>query len=122
MTRVTIIRDESSGMSLVEWLDKDDIQQRAKVKTVSILNRSGNQGEMKNPEQGVPYGVDFVHAFSPSVTSKDICRELRRRGLWTSTDMVKNPNLIMGAIQSAYGLDFARVIQLAQEYEKTTEE
>lgn len=122
MTRVTIIRDYDGGMSLVEWLDKDDIQQRSRVKTTLILNRTGNEGEISKPEQGIPYGVDYVHVFSPVVTSKDICRELRKRGLWTAADLHKHPDLIMGALQSAYGLDFSRVIQVAQEYEKTTEE
>lgn len=121
MRSVTIIREEN-GMALVEWLDDDKVPQRNSVKASSLLNREGNSAQVAKPEQGLYYGVDFVRTLRPSVTSKDITRELRLRGLWTAADVQKHPSDVMSALQSAYGLDMAQVIVIARDYEKTTED
>lgn len=121
MEQVTIIRDENN-LSLVEWTDGNGIPQRYWVKESALIDRSGKTAKVKNPHQGYPYGVDFVHAIQPSVSSFDICRELRTRGLWTAADLQKNPQAVVGALQAAYGIDMAQVIAIARQYEKTTTE
>ena len=121
MTEVTIVR-EQRDMTLVEWTDKQDVPQRHWVKSTWVTDRSGKTGKVSNPEQGYPYGVDFLNTLSPAVTPAVICRELRRRGLWTADDLQKNPNVLRGALQAAYSLDFAQVIAIAKNYERTTEE
>lgn len=119
--QVTIIRDENS-LSLVEWTDENEVLQRNWVKVSSLRERSGKTAIVDKPEQGIPYGVDFDHLLTPSVSSHDISRELHRRGLWTASDLQKNPQLIVGALQAAYAIDLAQIIAVARQYEKTTEE
>lgn len=120
MVMVTILREERN-MSLVQWTDEYDVPQRNWVKVSMVENRSGKTGQVAKPEQGYPYGVDFSYALIPSVTSRDICRELRKRGLWTAEDLQKNPELIKGALQAAYGTDLSQIIAIAKQYEKATE-
>lgn len=121
MVEVTILREERN-MTLVQWTDEYDVLQRNWVKVSMVTDRWGKTGRVENPQRGYPYGVDFSHALSPSVTSHDICRELRKRGLWTAEDLQKNPELIKGALQAAYGVDLSQIIAIAKQYEKTMEE
>lgn len=121
MSKVTIIREDGS-MSLVQWTDDKEVPQRNWVKQSMIRMRSGKDAEVDHPEHGYPYGVDFSHALNPAVTSHDICRELRKRGLWTVDDLQKSPQSIMGALQAAYGLDLSQIIAIARQHERLVTE
>ena len=103
----------AQGMTLVEWKDENAIWQRYWVSPEMIISEVDREVTVDRPTRGYPFGDDLLAGFSPSVTKTDILRELRARGIWSIADLKANPNAARAAIQSAYGLDLAQLLQLA---------
>lgn len=65
-------------------------------------------------DEGIPYGVAWETLNFPSINAADVAFELRRHGLHTAGDVLKNPGQVSKAIQSAHArivknvLDFSR--------------
>lgn len=103
----------AQGMTLVEWKDDENIWQRYWVSPEMILSEKDRTVIVDRPTRGYPYGDDLLEEFTPTVTKVDLLRELRARGIWSKADLKANPNAARAAIQSAYGLDLAQLLQLA---------
>lgn len=103
----------SQGMTLVEWIDPSKGPQRYWVTPSMIKEEKENFTIVDGPQRGIPFGDDLLDGFEFSVTKEQLLRELRARGLWTYADLLANPNAARGALQSAYGLDLATLIRIA---------
>jgi len=115
--RVRIVL-RKNGTSLIEWVENDDTL-RGWIPDVKVSAISGNAGDVENPRMAVPYtGTPWRELVSMAATSISLERELRRRGIWTISDLRANPNVALSAIQSVYGIDLAQLLYAAAEFEK----
>lgn len=88
--------------ALVEWADKAGLLRRAYVPASEV---QGDQVSSDTLDAGIRYGVDFEEILKPQVTAIRVAQELRRRGIWTAADVFEQPNVVIAALQAAYGLD-----------------
>lgn len=112
-----------NDLVLVEWEDKDRILRRNWVARNSLVNITGRNAQVRNPASGLPYGVEFWRLVEMKASPKDLDRELKIRGVWTTADAQTRPNDVLGALVAAYGVDLTTFFKALVEYEKalTTE-
>lgn len=106
-----IIRGKNN-LRLVQYENEDGIQCRSWM-TVDAIN---NQVD---PSEGIPASMDFsqfVNFQHPSPTDFDA--ELKRRGVWTTSELIAEPNTVINVLQTLYGPTMASVLQKAQKFEK----
>jgi hypothetical protein len=109
------------GFVLVEWAESGRLY-RSWVMPDMIERDNNRVVAVRNPRAGVPYGIDFSHIVQLRATPDDLDREMKRAGIWTLQDMRENPQKVIGALQSAYGVDFSVIMQAATSYEKELED
>ena len=101
-------------LRLVEYENDDGINHRSWMTLDAINNQS-------DPSEGIPASIDFsqfVNFDHPSPIDFD--RELKRRGIWTTSELLAEPNTVMNVLQHLYGPTMASVLQKAQQFEKET--
>jgi len=69
---------------------------------------------------GVPYGLAWEKATTGRVTAEKIAGALRNAGIWTAEDLKQQPRAAIGALQAAYGLDLAALMEFAAASRKET--
>ena len=85
--------------------------QRATIPTAEIHDE-------KAPDEvlaaGIPYGIpwEFIELH---LKSSDLANALRISGIWTYEDALRNPNLIVSALQAVYGVDLAALLKFARD-------
>lgn len=117
LTPVQIIQ-QSNDLFLVQWLNGDDILQRSWVERDALVDAAGRTAKVEDPRQGIPYGVEFWRLVDLKISSKDLDRELKQRGIWTLADLRARPNEVVGALVAAHGVDLAAIFQAANRYEQ----
>lgn len=117
LTSVQIIQSQND-LVLVQWTDDDGILRRNWVEASQLTNLQGRRAEVKNPNEGILYGVEFWRLIKLKASPKDFDRELKQRGIWTIADMRSRPNEVVGALVATYGVDLAAVLLAADRYEK----
>jgi hypothetical protein len=74
-----------------------------------------------NLEMSIPHGFPFAEALKPHVCegmAERIEAELHKVGIWTPADIQRNPGAAQGAVLSAYGVDYAILLQLAKQFKE----
>lgn len=105
-----LARREQSA--LVQWLDRGEIN-RGYVPASSIEDDMVNTTDL---ELAIPYGLPWAGLITLNATPEKLAHELRRVGIWTYDDLVKNGQGAIGAIQRVYGIDYGRLKQAALEF------
>lgn len=103
---IKVLRQDNN-VTLVNYKDK------AVIIPVSVVDDNFTVDEV-DLEAGIEYGVNWADAFSEDGIGARIASELYRVGLFTAQDVLSRPNAVQGAIQSAYGVDMARVLDYAR--------
>ena len=70
---------------------------------------------------GIPYGFPFAEALTEKIGERMaglIEAELHKAGIWTPADIMKNPGAAQGAVLSAYGVDYAILLQIAKQFKE----
>lgn len=88
---------------------------KRKVEPVEEAEEAPLTEPVEVPE--APPGLPWEKLITLSVTPEKLAEQLRANNLLTYQDLVKNPMAVIGVLQSAYGLDYARLQQVAKEYE-----
>lgn len=97
--------------SIVEWVDATGTH-RSTIPTDSIKD---GEVALRILGIGIEYGVDWADLIGKLQATPEIMREeLYRRGIWTVEDLMARPQEAFGALQASYGLDLARLLQLAK--------
>lgn len=110
---VKVIQTEGES-ALVEWRDGDSTLRRAYVPLTAVKNKTVHGNTL---EAGIPYGIAWADVIGElKATPAEIARRLQEAGIWTAQDLFKNGNAALGAIQTAYGLDLATLMNAAQEH------
>jgi hypothetical protein len=99
-------------MKTVDYTDENGFVQRA-------LLPDGVSDE--DAPMGIPVGIDLADKLEaqgmPFETARRLQNELRRRGFWTDRDVhrARATEEIFAALQSAYRIDVAAIINLLRE-------
>lgn len=107
-----------AGLTLVEWVDAAGLPHRNWVPPYFIVSERDNLLEVTDPEAGIQYGLDFSQLFVPRITSQDLDRELKKKGIWTADDLRTRPNEALAALRDLYGIDLAALLNAVAEYEQ----
>jgi hypothetical protein len=100
--------------ALVEYVDSGGCPQRVYIPRDKL---AGDQCDKSVLDMGVRYGIDWERAITLKTTTRDLARALRARGFWTLRDMEARPNEVLGALQSAYGVDLSALLRAARKQE-----
>jgi hypothetical protein len=74
----------------------------------------GDAVELFDLELGIPYGLDWAAILKPAnPTPADLARSLKNAGIFTASDAMTNPNMVISAILAVYGIDLAAVLTAA---------
>jgi len=111
--QVRVIKVQGKS-SLVQWIEGDDVR-RAIVPTGEIKEGMIDRFVL---EAGIPYGLPWEEIIHLTASSENVARELRRAGLWTGDDVMKNTSAAMGALQTALKTDFAAILRAAKAYQE----
>jgi len=112
---IVIVKSREKKAVVVEYLDDNSVKQRCIIPEESLGDGNVVRDELLSAS--IPYGVDWefhLEGVVGNVTSASIAEEFHKVGLWTAEDIMKNPGKVQGALQSAYGLDYAGVINIAK--------
>lgn len=113
------IIQRNNDLALCQWTNAHGILQRSWVAERLLIDVAGHSAKATNPEQGLPYGVEFWRMIGEiKISAKDVDRELKQRGIWTLADLRARPNEVVGALIAAHGVDLATIFQAANAYEK----
>jgi hypothetical protein len=92
----------------------------SRVKRAIVPNSEVKNGQIseKTLQQSIPFGGIELTDYLPeklTIKTSDLQGLLWQRGLWTKDDYLKNPNIILGALQKLYGVDVTRILNLVSE-------
>ena len=109
---VTVIK-ASDKSSLVEFIKDGNIQR------VYIPSHMIDDGMVEDEtlEIGIPYGIPWETLLTPSATPASLAKALRSAGIWTLEDVQRKPSEVSGALQTAYGIDRAMLLEVARNFE-----
>lgn len=111
------IKGKKAGMMLIQW-EEDNTLHRSWVTSEQVVENPDGRFYAVDPHVGVPYGFDFTKLVTLKTTAKVLDREIKRREIWTLEDLRANPAALVSAIQAAYGVTRATILQKAEEYAK----
>ena len=113
MIKVRIVATEGQA-AIIEYQSGDKTE-RAIVPNSDI--KAGRISQRALTES-IPFGGVELADYLPDqliIKLSDLQDMLRQRGLWTQEDYLKNPQVILGALQKLYGADVARILNLISE-------
>ncbi len=112
---------EGRGAVLIEWFDLEQHIHRGWVPT-EVLNEDMNV-DAKVLSKAAPYGIPF-EGLLPSTTIEPVqlADSLRKRGLWTAEDILRNPTDIAHALISCLGFHASQVQTYVREFEQERKE
>lgn len=105
MARVTVVNRQGASV-LVEWQDNGNLRR------ASLPARSVVDNEVDDTELGyaVAYGLPWEQLLTVRVTPDAVANALRRRGIWTASDLQRSPNVALAALQEAYSIDVSALL------------
>lgn len=113
---VRVVQQERD-LLLVAWTERGK-SKRAWVTPDMVVTKTDNVATVTDPGAGVPYGVEWHRLIElGETTPRKVEEELHRRGIWTIADLRNRPQDVVGALQAAYGLSRAQLLQAAERYE-----
>lgn len=114
---VRVVMTDGTQAVVIAVTDDGD-QRRYRVHARAVSERDGQRFVEKSvltPQR--EDGIKWEDVLKPSTTADDLARELRRRGLFGAVEVQTRPNEVIAAIQAAYGVDLAAVMQAARNKE-----
>jgi hypothetical protein len=114
----TQVREVShKGQStLIEWTDSGDNLNRAIVPTDELIIEDGIVF-VNNPDEGAPYGEQWEELIRAKLGPKGIADLLRKAGIWTYEDFVRNTAVVTGVFNEACSINlqtFREAVRLRQ--------
>ena len=112
-----------NGMLLIEWVDELNLPRRNWITDTDlfVIDRKGDTMMVIGPERGYPYGIEWERYVDLQTTPIDLCRELRKHGIWTTADARSNPESVRNALRCVYGIDVGVVLRLSKQLESSEE-
>lgn len=90
--------------SVVEWQDSAGNVKRTYLPSTELSKENG-ETFVDDPEEGVPYGVQWEDLIHTRLGPKAIADLLRQRGIWTLEDYAKNTATVTSVFNEACSLN-----------------
>lgn len=107
-----VIRTENEN-SLVEF-EEDGLLQRVWIPSKELNKNAKASKEVL--AKGMPYGVPFEHLIKIELTAEALATHLRRAGIWTKHDAQTKPQLVVSALQRAYGVELSKIREISDKF------
>ena len=103
----TEVREVSSKgtSSLIEWVEEDGTVNRTTVPSSQLTKGEDGLVYVNNPDGGAPYGEDWESLIRTKVGPKGIASLLRKAGIWTYEDFLKNTPAVNSVFREACQLN-----------------
>ena len=106
---------------LVEFSDEKGNPHRYSLPAESVTIESDGStvfiSEDDLDQLGIPYGIPWEHLLEEIyISSEQLANNLRKNGIWTSEDAVKNPDGIKSALISSTSLSISMIVKIAKEH------
>jgi hypothetical protein len=114
-TQVREVSHKGSA-SLIEWEDDNGNLVRSIVPTDELTNENGIVF-VNSPDEGAPYGEQWEELIRAKLGPKGIADLLRKRGIWTYEDFVRNTAVVTGVFNEACSINlqtFREAVRLRQ--------
>lgn len=103
--------DVSNTTALVEYGSLED----PKRCLIPVDTLDGDKVAADVLELGIEYGIPWEQLLTFSLKPADFAKELHRNGIWTAQDVLKHSGAVHGALQAVYGIELAKIYQIASE-------
>ena len=115
--KVTVV-SSNYGSAMVQWEDAEGLH-RGTVPEYLVTD-----GELQDDLLSlvIPHGVDWTFLLenvNRTVDASVLANDLRVRGIWTAEDARAHPQVVQGAILSAYGVTFSSLMRAVEVYKKS---
>lgn len=90
--------------TLIEWTDKNGDLNRATVPTDELIYEDGIVF-VNNPEEGAFYGEVWEELIRAKLGPQGIADLLRKNGIWTYEDFVRNTATVTGVFNEACSIN-----------------
>lgn len=113
MIKVNLVSTDGQA-AVIEYKSGDRIE-RVIIPNTDIKGGRISQQTLK---ESIPFGGIELEDYLPeklTINTSDLQDMLRQRGLWTEEDYLKNPGVILGALQKLYGVDVTRILNMISE-------
>ena len=116
--KVTIVNDKIENKSLlIQWLDAAGTVHKGYIPD-SLVNRDGSLSYINDDDLTlvVPYGCDWEYLLQnmSEVTPELIANNLRKRNIWTASDLRSKPQVAIKAIMDSYGVTLSNLYILLE--------
>lgn len=115
-TETRVVQQEGN-LLLVEWHSGHKLR-RAWVTADMVEAKTDNAATVREPGEGVPYGVEWHRLVELQTTPIAVENELHARGIWTLADLRSRPQEVVAAIAAAYSFSRSHLLQAAERYEE----
>lgn len=110
---------QSGAASLTEYV-KDGSLCRVYVPSASIVNAECDEETL---ERGIEYGLPWEELLEQALgvtpeMARQMAHQLRRRGVWVTTDLRHEPEQTIAALQAAFGASYQRILAAAETFDK----
>lgn len=102
---ITTVLETKGQAALVEYQDA-----MGPHRVIVPASKAAKEMDFEVLEHGIIYGVPWEHIIMLSVSSTQIARLLRERGIWTEKDLQKNVVGARSALADAYGIDLKNLL------------
>ena len=110
MIDVKVIKERGQS-ALVEYIEN----RKTKRVTVATNDVVDNQVSKEAIELGVPYGVEWSNLVTLQANSGELEKNLRKVGIWTAEDALKDANKVLNALMKTYQIDLGMIMRIAKE-------
>ena len=101
---------ETGKSVLVEWQDKHGLHR------ASLPAPVGEKVDQELLDAAPPYGVPWADAPIKAFTGDELQAALYAAGMWTSEDVMKQPQRVIGALQYLYYVHLGSLVEFAAKH------
>jgi hypothetical protein len=111
--QVTVISNKHDK-AVIQWVE-DGTTRRGVIPSILV---NGDHVDDSALSLAVPYGIDWESVLDGHIRTVSVAEYaamFRGRGVWTTEDLRRDPQCVIGVILSASGLDFQTVLRLVEQ-------
>jgi hypothetical protein len=107
--------------ALVEFVENGNVTRvSVPANKVSVIGTKAKLSELIL-NRGIPYGIPWeTRLQNITISAEELAQALRNNGLWTSSDVNKNPQSVQGALLSVMRKSLTSIMLVTKDFNKET--